>query len=335
MRILVTGATGFIGGRLARRLLAEGHHVRALVRDPAKAEHLERAGAELQPGDLLDPASLRGAGEGIDVAYYLVHSMGRGGAGDFEAREREAAYGFARMAEREGVGQVVYLGGLGDEPGSKHLRSRHETANVLERYGPPLTYFRAGMVVGADSESYKTLRHLVARLPVMVCPRWLRTHTQAIAVDDVVEYLTAAAGNDDALGREIQIGAPEVVTYAEMLDEMADCLGVRRRAKVPVPLLSPQLSALWIGLVTPVDTGVARPLVEGLSTETTVTDPSGARLFDIKPMPLRDALTLALAEEQSRKPIQGGIRDEEVSVSSNRSRGLGHRAGSGNRSTRS
>jgi uncharacterized protein YbjT (DUF2867 family) len=300
MRILVTGATGFIGGRLARRLLADGHHVRALVRDPAKAEHLERAGAELQPGDLLDPASLRGAGEGIDVAYYLVHSMGRGGAGDFEAREREAAYAFARMADNEGVSQVVYLGGLGDQPGSKHLRSRHQTAKLLEHHGPPLTYFRAGMVVGADSESYKTLRHLVARLPVMVCPAWLRTCTQAIAVDDVVEYLVAAAGNQDALGREIQIGAPEVVTYAEMLDVMADCLNLRHRIKLPVPLLSPQLSALWIGLVTPVDAGVARPLVEGLSTETVVTDPSGARLFDIKPIPLRDALTLALAEEAAR-----------------------------------
>jgi uncharacterized protein YbjT (DUF2867 family) len=331
MRILVTGATGFIGGRLTRRLLAEGHEVRALVRDPSKAAHLSVAGAALHRGDLLDPASLVGAGEGVDVAYYLVHSMGRGGAGDFEAREREAAYGFARMAYREGVDQVVYLGGLGDQPGSKHLRSRHETANLLAGHGPPLTYFRAGMVVGADSESYKTLRHLVARLPVMVCPSWLRTRTQAIAVDDVVEYLTAAAGNEDAVGREIQIGAPEVVTYAEMLDVMADCLGVRHRVKVPVPFLSPQLSALWIGLVTPVDTGVARPLVEGLSTETVVTDPTGAGAFAIDPMPLRDALTLALAEEQSRKPIQGGTSSEEGHRSSSRNRGPGDRAGSGAR----
>src|SRR5689334_5905264 len=166
MRILVTGATGFIGGGLARRLLAEGHELRVLVRDPAKAEQLADAGAELHRGDLLDPASLRGAGEGIDVAYYLVHSMGRGGRGDFEQRERAAAYAFARMAGREGVGQVVYLGGLGDQPGSKHLRSRHATAGLLRDHGPPLTYFRAGMVVGAGSESYKTLRYLVARLPV-------------------------------------------------------------------------------------------------------------------------------------------------------------------------
>jgi uncharacterized protein YbjT (DUF2867 family) len=312
MKALVTGATGFIGGRLARRLLDEGHEVRALVRTPEKAADLEDAGVDLYCGDLLDPRSLRRAGDGVDVAYYLVHSMGGGGSGDFEARERQAARAFARMAERDGVGQVVYLGGLGDQPGSKHLRSRHETATLLREHGPPLTYFRAGMVVGAGSASYKTLRHLVARLPVMLTPRWLRTRTQAIAIDDVVDYLAAAAGNEEAMGREIQIGAPDVLTYAEMLDVMADTLGVRRRPKLPVPLLSPWLSALWIGLVTPVDPGVARPLVEGLATETVVTDPSGMRAFDIEPMPLRDALALAAAEESAASsgsaPVARAVR---------------------------
>ncbi len=297
MRILVTGATGFIGGRLARRLLADGHEVRALVRDPAKAADLERFGAELFRADLDRPDSLRGAGEGVDVAYYLVHAMGRGGRGDFEERERRSAIGFARMAKREGIEQVVYLGGLGDEPGSKHLRSRQATALLLEVHGPPLTYFRAGMVVGPGSESYRTLRHLVARLPVMICPSWLRTPTQAIAVQDVVEYLAQAAGRESALHREIQIGAPDVLSYGEMLDRMAEALGKTPPRKLPVPLLSPGLSALWIGLVTPVDAGVARPLVEGLSTETVVTDESGAALFDIEPMPFREALALAVAEE--------------------------------------
>lgn len=314
MKILVTGATGFIGGRLTRRLLAEGHEVRALVRNPHKANRLRAAGAELFQGDLLEPGSLQGAGDGVDVAYYLVHSMGRGGDGDFEERERTAAYGFARMAARAGIGQVVYLGGLGDEPRSKHLRSRQTTALLLELHGPPLTYFRAGMVVGADSESYKTLRYLVQRLPVMVAPRWLRTRSQAIAIDDVVDYLVEAAGKEEVLHREVQIGAPDVLTYGDMLDAMADSLDVRRRIKIPVPLLSPTLSSLWIGLVTPVDTGVARPLIEGLSTETVVTDPRAARAFKVRPMPFRDALTLAIAEEQSRRPERTAAARARISV---------------------
>lgn len=300
MKVLITGATGFIGGRLARRLLEDGHEVRALARNPDKAEPLRAAGAELHQGDLLEPDSLRGAGAGIEVAYYLVHAMGRGGQGDFAEREQRSAVAFAEMAKQEGVRRVVYLGGLGDEPGSKHLRSRHKTAALLEEHGPPLTYFRAGMVVGAESESYKTLRHLVARLPVMIAPSWLRTRSQAIAIDDVIDYLAAAATNAEAEGREIQIGSDDVVTYGDMLDIMADSLGVRRRPKVPVPLLSPWLSSLWIGLVTPVDAGVARPLVEGLATETIVTDPTGARLFDITPMSIHDALALAVADEPKR-----------------------------------
>lgn len=297
MRALVTGATGFVGRRLTRELLAKGYEVRALVRTPDKARDLERAGAELVQADLLEPATFRDAGNGVDVAYYLVHAMGRGGDKDFEARESKSAIAFAQMAVRCDVPQVVYLGGLGERPGSKHLKSRHATAMLLAEHGPPLTYFRAGMVVGAGSESYRTLHYLVKRLPVMVAPRWLRTQTQAIAIDDVVDYLVAAAGKPEALGREIQIGSPDVLSYGQMLDAMAEALGLPARRKIPLPLLSPHLSALWIGLVTPVDTGVARPLVEGLATETVVTDPAAATLFDVRPMRFRDALTLAVAEE--------------------------------------
>lgn len=298
MNVLVTGATGFVGNRLARRLLAEGEHVRALVRTPQKAAELERAGAELFQGDVLDAESLAGAGEGIDVAYYLVHAMGRGGRGDFEDAERRSATAFAEMTKREGVRQVVYLGGLGDQPGSKHLRSRHTTAELLQEVGPPLTYFRAGMVVGPESESYRTLKYLVARLPVMIAPSWLKTPTQAIAVDDVVEYLAQAAGKEEVFGREVQIGSAEVLSYGEMLDRMARALGKRPRPRLPVPLLTPTLSSLWIGLVTPVDTAIARPLVEGLSTETVVTDPEPAKLFEVDPMSFDDALRRALAEEK-------------------------------------
>ncbi len=287
-----------MGGRLARRLLAQGTQVRALVRDAGRASDLAEAGAELHEGDVLDAGSLKGAGTDVDVAYYLVHGMGRGSDREFAEREREAARNFARMAASEGVDRVIYLGGLGEHPASQHLKSRHETAQILADEGPPLTYVRAGMVVGAQSESYRTLRHLVARLPVMLAPAWLRTPTQPVDVDDAVAYLAAAASEPRSAGREVQIGGPEVLSYGDMLDRMALALGRRPRPKIPVPFLSPSLSSLWIGLVTPVDAGVARPLVEGLSTETVVTDPSGAALFDIEPIDLDEALRRAVKEEQ-------------------------------------
>ena len=301
---LVTGATGFVGGRLATALAEDGWHVRALVRDEGRAGDLAEQGIELIEGDVLDPDSLRGAGAGAEVAYYLVHSMGRGGDGDFEEREKRAAGNFAEMAKREGVERIVYLGGLGDEPKSKHLRSRAQTAEVLREQGPPLTYFRAAMVVGARSESYRTLRYLVQRLPAMIAPAWLKTPTQPIAVDDVVAYLRSAPDVPESAGREVQIGGPNVLSYGEMLDRMAHALGMEPRPKVPVPLLTPRLSSLWIGLVTPVDAGVARPLVEGLSTPTTVTDSSGAEPFDVEPMSFPEALRRALADDPDIQPAR-------------------------------
>ena len=294
-RALVTGASGFIGGRLTRALISSGAQVRCLVRDPSRAAPLAAAGCELRTGDVTDAPSLAGIGEDIDIAYYLVHAMA-GGAG-FEDREREGALNFARTAAREGVGRVVYLGGLGEESVSKHLKSRHETARVLRAEGPPLTYFRAAMVVGAESESYRTLRHLVRRLPVMIAPAWLKIATQPIAVDDVIAYLLAAPDVPGSVGREVQIGGPDVLSYGEMLDRMALAMGMRPRPKLPVPFITPWLSALWLGLVTPVDTNVARPLVEGLTTATIVTDPSAAAEFEIEPMSFDASLRLALAEE--------------------------------------
>jgi len=294
MRALVTGATGFVGTRLAEALAGQGHDVRALVRSASSAHALRPKGYEPHVGDLSHEESIRGAGEEVDVAYYLVHAMA--GGGDFERREAQMARNFGRMAGAERVGRVVYLGGLGGEAVSRHLRSRHHTAEILQAEGPRVTYFRAAMVVGAGSESYRTLRYLVERLPVMIAPAWLETDTQPIGIDDVVAYLSRAPAVAESRGREVQIGGPDVLSYGDMLDRMALALGKRPRIKIPVPVLSPRLSSLWLGLVTPIDTNVARPLVEGLVTETVVTDLSGAEPFDIVPASFDETLRRAIAE---------------------------------------
>lgn len=270
------------------------------MRDRERAADLERRGLELHEGDVTDSRSLTGAGRGVDVAYYLVHAMS--GGGDFAAREHRGALNFAQMAQREGVARVVYLGGLGDPSTSEHLRSRHQTALTLAAQGPPLTYFRAAMVIGSGSESYRTLRHLVGRLPAMIAPSWLRTQTQPIGIDDAIEYLRLAPEVPEAEAREVQIGGTEVLSYGELLDRMALAMGKQPRPKLPVPLLTPWLSSLWLGLITPVDTSVARPLVEGLSTPTLVTDPGGAAPFGISPESVDEALRRALAEETQGLP---------------------------------
>jgi uncharacterized protein YbjT (DUF2867 family) len=295
-RALVTGASGYIGSRLVRELRALDEPVGCLVRDPSRVSF--DPGVVVHRADMLDAASLSAIGDGYTTAYYLVHSMGRGGDRDYEQRDISAASNFARFASAAGIERVVYLGGLGDRPASPHLRSRLRVGEILRDQGPSLTWFRAGMVVGAGSESYRTLRSLVERLPVMLAPSWLSTPTQAIAVEDVLRYLIAAPQIPQTRSREIQIGSAETLTYGQMLDEMADALGLHRRPRIPVPLLTPWLSSHWIGLVTPVDAGVARPLVEGLSTATTVTDPSGMALFDFLPRSFAQALREAISEEE-------------------------------------
>jgi uncharacterized protein YbjT (DUF2867 family) len=292
--IAVAGSTGYIGGLLCERLCADGQEVRALARNPERAQKLRQAGCEVQKADALEPETLGPALEGANVAYYLVHSMGRGSDGDFAERDAQAAENFAAAAASAGVRRIAYLGGLGE--GSKHLDSRHATAEKLREGEVPVSYFRAAAVIGAGSESFRTVFYLVRRLPVMVTPRWVRTRTQPIAIADAVGYLAAASDLTRPADREIQIGGPDSTTYGGMIDELARALGRRSPLRITVPVLTPRLSSLWIGLVTPVDAGVARPLIEGLSTEAVVADPSGMALFpEVGGTPLQQALRGAVA----------------------------------------
>jgi uncharacterized protein YbjT (DUF2867 family) len=294
--IAVVGATGYIGGLLAARLLERGEPVRALARHPERAAELRQRGADLHKADVLEPATLAPALGGVGVAYYLVHSMGRGSGSGYADRDRRAAANFRAAAEAVGVERIVYLGGLGE--GSEHLRSRHETAEVLSSGNVPVTYFRAAAVIGAGSESFRTMYYLVRRLPVMITPRWTSTKTQPIAVEDVIAYLAESSVVERSAGRELQIGGPEVTTYGGMMDTLARVMGRRPPLRITVPILTPQLSSLWIGLVTPVDTGVARPLIEGLTIETVVRDDSARELFDLPLTPLPDAMRSALADHE-------------------------------------
>lgn len=293
--IAVAGSTGYIGGLLCRRLCEDGASVRALARDADRAADLKAAGCEVQRADVLEPETLGPALAGAEVAYYLVHSMGRGSDGDFAERDHRAARNFAAAAASAGVKRIVYLGGLGE--GSKHLDSRHATAEALREGEVPVAYFRAAAVIGAGSESFRTVYYLVRRLPAMVTPRWVSTRTQPIAVADAVAYLAAAADLGLPVDREVQIGGPDVTTYGGMIDALARVLGRRPPLRITVPLLTPRLSSLWIGLVTPVDAGVARPLIEGLAVETVIVDPSGMEAFaDIPATPLPEALRRAAAD---------------------------------------
>lgn len=287
------GATGYVGGELARELLARGEPVRALARTPAKAAELERRGAELRRADALEPRTLAPALEGAGTLYYLVHSMGRGAGAGFAERDERAARNVAAAAAVAGVGLIVYLGGLG-EGRSEHLRSRHRTAQLLQEGSVPVSYARAAMVIGAGSESFRVVGYLVRRLPVMVTPRWVDMRTQPIAIADVVRYLAEIPATPAAAGRELELGGGDVTTYGGFMDAVARELGLGPRPRLRTPVLSPRLSSLWIGLVTPVDPGVARPLIEGLSTETVVRDPAGMALFDFRPRGLREAVRDAL-----------------------------------------
>lgn len=292
---LLTGASGYVGGRLLRALEERRVALRCLARRP---EYLkERVGPETEVvrGDVLEAESLLGALEGVDVAYYLVHSMGS--RGDFEDEDRRGAENFARAARAAGVKRIVYLGGLGREPGlSQHLRSRQEVGRVLRDSGVPTVEFRASIIIGSGSLSFEMIRALVEKLPVMVTPRWVQVRAQPLAIEDLVEYLVAA--RDVELSRSVvfEVGGADVVSYLDIMREYGRQRGLRRLI-MKVPVLTPRLSSLWLGLVTPVYARVGRVLIDSLRNPTVVEDGTAKRVFALRPRGIRQAIARALVNE--------------------------------------
>jgi uncharacterized protein YbjT (DUF2867 family) len=293
MKIAVLGATGTVGRALVP-LLAEQHDVLAVSRRPRDDD--PGSGVRWAVADASDGASVRNVLENVDVAYYLVHSLG---SRDFEQRDRLAAATVAREAERAGLRQLVFLGGLGDDSPelSRHLRSRAETADVLGSGSVPVTTVRAAMVIGAGSAAFETIVALVDRLPGMICPRWVSTQTQPIALADIAAYLAAAAGREDMFGQSFDAGGPDVMTYREMIERVARIRG-KRPLIVEVPVLTPRLSSYWLMLVTPVRAGVARPLIEGLRNATVVRDERLRRLVPLELARFDDAAREAISARE-------------------------------------
>ena len=296
-RILVTGATGYIGGRLFPRLVDIGYTVRCMAREPA---HIRRGDhpVEIVKGDVLDPDSVRQALDGIDVAYYLIHSMGS--SGHFESADAEAARIFGGAAKAAGVQHIIYLGGLADEstPLSAHLHSRHEVGRILRESGVPTSEFRASIIIGSGSLSFEMIRALVERLPFMITPRWVETLAQPIAIQDILAFLIAAADTTPDHSAVYEIGGSDRVSYRDLMMAYAEERGLKRRM-IAVPVLSPRLSSLWLGLVTPLYARVGRKLVDSLKHPTVCQNDKALTAFTIKPKGYREAIRDALRNEDS------------------------------------
>lgn len=297
--ILLTGATGYVGGRLLRALEQQGHRLRCLARRPEFLKPKVAPETEIVAGDVLDPASLEVALHGVDVAYYLVHSMGS--AGSFEENDRQSARNFGAAAKAAGVERIIYLGGLGndEEALSPHLRSRQEVGQILRESGVPVLEFRASIVIGSGSLSFEMIRSLVERLPIMITPKWVSTPAQPIAIDDLLAYLVAALRLPLSAYRIYEIGGADKVSYADIMRTYARCRGMRIRM-IPVPVLTPFLSSLWLGLVTPLYARIGRKLIESIVHSTVVRDNSALETFDIRPMGIDEAVRKALANEDEQ-----------------------------------
>jgi uncharacterized protein YbjT (DUF2867 family) len=293
--VLLTGATGYVGGRLLGALESDGVQVRCLVRDPKRLRVRGESSTEVLKGDAMNPADLAVAMRGVTHAYYLVHSMAA--TADFVRRDREAATNFAAAAQAAGVSRIIYLGGLGSGDNlSPHLASRQEVGRILRESGVPTIEFRASVIVGSGSLSFDMVRSLVDRLPVMVTPRWVRIRTQPIAIEDVIAYLCKAIGVPLAGSEIFEIGGVDRVTYQDLMLEYARQRGLRR-IMIPVPVLTPRLSSLWLGLVTPIYARVGRQLIESLPHETILGDKRAEEVFGVHPMGVRKAVERAIRNE--------------------------------------
>lgn len=305
MKILVTGGTGYIGGRLIPRLLQQGYSVRCLARRPENLSgrpwNTPQHPVEVVAGDILNQGSLSQAFVGMEVAYYLVHSMSAGEKG-FEDRDRRAAMNFSEAARQAGIRKIIYLGGLGDDPSEKgtlspHLKSRQEVGTILRRSGISVTEFRAAIIVGSGSISFEMIRYLTERLPVMICPKWVLSRCQPIAVRDVLSYLLAAVAEPKSDGKILEIGGKDILTYREMMLTYARVRELHR-ILIRVPVLTPRLSSYWVDLITPIPASLARPLIEGLKNDVVCQSHEALEIFPFEPLGYEEAVRLAFDRTQ-------------------------------------
>lgn len=311
-RVLLVGATGFVGGRLLPELLRKGVRTRILVRNPDRVptEISSSPMVEVSEGDVLENRGLTEALEGIHTAYYLVHSMGGKSLFrnlEYANRDVKAARNFVKAAERVGLRRIIYLGALGEagKELSEHLKSRAEVATILTSASAKTTVLRAAIIIGAGGASFEMLRYLVERLPVMGCPRWIETRIQPIAIQDVLAYLSGCLEHPETAGKTLDIGGPEILTYREMMQQYAAARNLAPRIIFRVPFLTPLLSAYWVDLVTPIPSGVAHPLIEGLKNEVVCRNHEIEVYIPITKTPFRDAVRIAFSEEKEGPGVTG------------------------------